>query len=184
MTHVLQAFDVGVANGMKQTYASVMSQWPKLKDLENLKLSASGRARLIACAAIEVAWERTVNPMSAFNAFKECGIHPFNPGHLMTNPFVIDDDQLTPEDREKLKKNDHSGGISGKWISEIKCMLSIMEKYQIPNFPFISAVKNTGDLEKYAQIMFQQALVSTGRLLNQLPSILLEVAPRTFMNFD
>jgi hypothetical protein len=70
MTHVLQAFDVGVTNGMKQTYASFLSQRPKLAELERLELSQSAKSLLIACAAIEIAWDKTMNSMSTHNAFK------------------------------------------------------------------------------------------------------------------
>jgi hypothetical protein len=133
------------------------------------ELSKAARSRLLACTAVVVAWDNVVNMLSGKNAFKECGLFPFDPSKQLRSHFVISDNLLTPEELTQSDTAKSRGGISGRCITEQEVLNSLKSKYALTLLDYSGCV-DSGDREIRFAATFRSHKVTDGRLLSRLPA--------------
>lgn len=101
-THLLQAFDVGLAAALKAQFNRFLAIEKRAHEDEAQKLSTAAWVRKVVVSAFLRAWASVTSGPLCARSFEKVGIWPPNPEVVLASPFVVDSPNPTLEEKNWL----------------------------------------------------------------------------------
>jgi hypothetical protein len=129
-SHILQMFDVCVANPFKAHFTKIFTTLRR--HLEEAFPSEIARKQYLAIRAAVAAWCLAAQPENCISSGKACGHYPYSPDSVLSGRWVFD---LDPEHRERALRSEQRCrnrvfNINQQVITEPEVIVSLMQLLQ------------------------------------------------------
>ena len=167
-SHVLQAFDVGVASPLKTAFSKFLEQFNiEMKEDEitiaNKSKLKTGDVRDMILKCFTQAMEVALSNSNIESSFKKAGMVPLDPSKPLSNEFTFDNAGIYADIRETFLNN--------KCLNENEESLKALFQYEFKRQGEEEELKlKMKDIREMAQ-RFHTAPLEKGRLLTKFPDL-------------
>ena len=159
-SHLLQAFDVGIASTLKAYFRKFVME--EKKNVSGKVLGKAAKSRLVLVRGFLRAWSCAASPAMCVKSFEIAGIFPPCPTRILQSPFITT--EISPEAR--VSRETFNNSIA----TEASCIEGFMQKLRRQRMPMLM---DDWKLPHYDNLIsfFRQQDPKYGRLLSDPPAL-------------
>lgn len=159
-SHLLQAFDVGIASTLKAYFRKFIID--EKKNVSGKVLGKTAMSRLVLVRGFLRAWSCAASPAMCARSFEIAGICPPCPTRILQSPFITN--EIAPEARAS---NDRFNNSVATCPECIKFFAEKLKRTCMPMLPDCWTLPDYDNLISY----FRQQAPSYGRLISDPPAL-------------